>query len=133
MPLETGTYISDLIPTNPDPTDSETYGANHLQLIKATLKTTFPNVKGAVTAAHAELNALVGAISTGASIQVVTQPTTDDSSNAASTAYVTQKAFASALPGQAGNAGKFVTTDGANVSWAFLPSVDFLMMGQGII
>jgi hypothetical protein len=36
----------------------------------------------------------------------------------ATTAFVTAAAFSSALPGQAGNAGKFVTTDGTNASWA---------------
>lgn len=36
----------------------------------------------------------------------------------ATTAFVTAAAFNSALPGQAGNAGKFVTTDGSNASWA---------------
>lgn len=36
----------------------------------------------------------------------------------ATTAFVTATSFVSALPGQAGNAGKFVTTDGTNASWA---------------
>lgn len=38
----------------------------------------------------------------------------------ATTAFVTATAFASVLPGQAGNAGKFVTTDGTNASWSGL-------------
>lgn len=37
----------------------------------------------------------------------------------ATTAFVTAAAFNSALPGQTGNAGKFVTTDGSNASWAY--------------
>jgi len=32
--------------------------------------------------------------------------------------YISATAFSSALPGQAGNGGKFVTTDGTNASWA---------------
>ena len=33
-------------------------------------------------------------------------------------AFVAATAFSTALPGQAGNSGKFVTTDGTNASWA---------------
>lgn len=36
----------------------------------------------------------------------------------ATTAFVTATAFSSVLPGQTGNAGKYVTTDGTNASWA---------------
>jgi hypothetical protein len=39
----------------------------------------------------------------------------------ATTAYVVGTAFSSALPGQAGNAGKYVTTDGTTASWADVP------------
>lgn len=37
----------------------------------------------------------------------------------ATTAFVTAAAFSSALPSQAGNAGKFVTTNGTTASWDF--------------
>jgi hypothetical protein len=36
----------------------------------------------------------------------------------ATTAFVAATAFSSVLPGQTGNAGKYVTTDGTNASWA---------------
>ena len=39
----------------------------------------------------------------------------------ATTAFVTATSFSSALPGQAGNADKFVTTDGTNASWSYVP------------
>lgn len=39
----------------------------------------------------------------------------------ATTAFVTATAFSSVLPGQTGNAGKFVTTDGVNASWSYVP------------
>jgi hypothetical protein len=39
----------------------------------------------------------------------------------ATTAFVTATSFVTALPGQAGNAGKFVTTDGTNASWSYVP------------
>jgi hypothetical protein len=38
----------------------------------------------------------------------------------ATTAYVVGTAFSSALPGQTGNAGKYVTTDGTTASWALV-------------
>lgn len=39
----------------------------------------------------------------------------------ATTEFVMQEAFNSALPFQGGNAGKFVTTDGTNASWVDIP------------
>lgn len=56
MALETGIYISDLVPTNPLGSDPLAFADDHLRLVKATLKSTFPNVTGAVTKTHAELN-----------------------------------------------------------------------------
>jgi len=194
MALETGTYISDLVITNPTSTDPKSQGDDHLRLLKSTIKTTFPNVSGAVTPTHTELNYVDGVTSaiqgqidskgtitgqtwtgthafdsttsignvsateisyldgvtsaiqtqftditgtlipakgaitgqtwtgthsfTGATITVPTQSAGDNSTKAASTAYVIAQAFSTALPSQAGNAGKFVTTDGTNASWA---------------
>lgn len=57
---------------------------------------------------------------TGATTTVATQSAGNSSTLAASTAFVAATAFASALPAQAGNAGKYVTTDGTNASWAAL-------------
>lgn len=39
----------------------------------------------------------------------------------ATCSFVMSTAFSSALPGQTGNAGKFVTTDGSSASWAAVP------------
>lgn len=39
----------------------------------------------------------------------------------ATTAFVLSTAFSAALPSQTGNAGKFVTTDGTNASFSFVP------------
>lgn len=61
MGLETGTYIDDLVATNPvASTDSRREGDDHLRLIKSVLKNTFPNLDGAVTPTPAELNKLAG-------------------------------------------------------------------------
>jgi hypothetical protein len=43
MGLESGTYVNDLVTTNPTATDGVTQGDDHLRLIKSTLKTTFPD------------------------------------------------------------------------------------------
>lgn len=56
MALETGTYISDLVSTNPAGSDALAFADDHLRLIKSTLKNTFPNITGAVTLNQAQLN-----------------------------------------------------------------------------
>ena len=56
MALESGTYISDLVITNPASTDSKSEGDNHLRLIKSAIKATFPNITGEVTATQAQIN-----------------------------------------------------------------------------
>lgn len=58
MALETGTYISDLVTTNPVGTDTLDKADDHLRLIKSTVKATFPNITGAVTPTHTDLNKL---------------------------------------------------------------------------
>lgn len=60
MGLETGTYLSDLVPANPAGTDPKSQGDNHIRLLKSVLQNTFPNLNGAVNATPAELNRLVG-------------------------------------------------------------------------
>lgn len=54
--LETGTYISDLVTTNPTGTDNYSTADDHLRLIKATVKNTFPNINNAVTLTDEVLN-----------------------------------------------------------------------------
>lgn len=56
MALEVATYISDLVVSNPPSTDKRRQGDDHLRLIKSAVKNTFPNITGAVTATHEELN-----------------------------------------------------------------------------
>ena len=60
MALETGTYISSLNASNPASTDGLAQADDHIRLLKATIKATLPNVTGAITASHTELNALDG-------------------------------------------------------------------------
>lgn len=63
MALESATYISDLVATNPTSSDPKSQGDDHLRLVKSTLQATFPNVAGAVTATHTELNYVDGVTS----------------------------------------------------------------------
>lgn len=56
MALESTTYIDGLNPANPSSTDSVSQADDHLRLLKSTIKSTFPNVSGAVTKTHTQLN-----------------------------------------------------------------------------
>jgi len=71
MPLETGTYISDLNASNPAGTDTVDKADDHLRLIKSTLLASFPGVTGAVTATHTELNILDGVTATAAELNIL--------------------------------------------------------------
>lgn len=133
MALETGTYISDLVSTNPVAADPKSAGDDHIRLLKSTIKATFPNVSNAVTATHTELNYVDGvtsAIQTQLDLKapiaspeltgVPTAPTAETGSTGTQIAtldYVVATALSSSLPGQTGNAGKLLSTDGANGAW----------------
>jgi hypothetical protein len=58
VPLETASVISDLVSSNPAASDPLAGADDHIRLIKATVKNTFPNVTGQVTASHADLNSV---------------------------------------------------------------------------
>ncbi len=63
-----------------------------------------------------------------------TAATGTNTTQIATCAFVMAQAFNVALPAQSGNAGKFVTTDGTNASWASVPlAPDFLLINTGII
>ena len=61
MALESTTYISGLVVTNPTSSDNISDGDNHIRLLKSTVKATFPNVAGAVTGTHTAINSAVTA------------------------------------------------------------------------
>lgn len=56
MPLETATYINSLNAANPVSTDSVAQADDHIRLIKAAIKATFPNLTGPVLPTQAQLN-----------------------------------------------------------------------------
>lgn len=59
MALESSTYINGLVVTNPTSSDNISDGDNHIRLLKSTIKATFPNVTGAVSGTHTEINSAV--------------------------------------------------------------------------
>lgn len=126
MTVEAATYISQLDASYPAAGDAKSEGDDHLRLIKAAIKATWPNLTAtAINATSADLNALVNAATTGASaFNVTTQASTDNSTKAASTAFVSTAVaaavFAATLPSQSGNGGKTIYTDGATASWQSL-------------
>ena len=75
MALESTTYIDGLVTTNPTGTDPRSQGDDHLRLIKATIRSTFPNVSGAMTATHTELNLIDGYTGTTAELNYNDVPT----------------------------------------------------------
>lgn len=62
--LESATYINSLVVTNPTGSDPFNTTDDHIRLLKSTIKNTFPNLTGAMTADQAELNKLDGMTAT---------------------------------------------------------------------
>lgn len=61
MGLESATYISQLVATNPvGATDPKSQGDDHLRLLKSVLQSSFPNINAAVNGTPVELNAIHG-------------------------------------------------------------------------
>lgn len=60
MPVESATYITDFVSTNPDPADQKRFGDEHLRMIKSVLQNTLPNANAAITVTPTELNYLAG-------------------------------------------------------------------------
>lgn len=87
MGLEAGTYVSELVATNPPSTDLRKQGDDHLRLIKTVLRNTFPNADrawymedyvakiAAYTVVAADENKVISCSATGGAF-TVTLPTT---------------------------------------------------------
>ena len=75
MALESTTYIDGLVTTNPTGTDPRSQGDDHIRLVKSTIRSTFPNVSGAMTATHTELNLIDGYTGTTAELNYLDVPT----------------------------------------------------------
>lgn len=59
MPLETAQYINQLDAANPLGSDPIAAGDDHLRLIKAAIKATFPSITGPVNLTQAQINDLL--------------------------------------------------------------------------
>jgi len=84
MGLETATYISQLVATNPLATDPISQGDDHLRLIKSVLQAQFSGLSGttAVTASGAEMNLVDGCTATTVELNyldITTLGTSEDS------------------------------------------------------
>lgn len=71
MPVESASFISDLDETYPLSDDRVNKGDDHLRLIKAAIKATFPNLNAAVSASPAELNKLAGLATTATELALL--------------------------------------------------------------
>lgn len=58
MPLETASYINQLDAANPLGSDPIASGDDHIRLVKASVKNTFPNITGPVSLTQAQINSL---------------------------------------------------------------------------
>ena len=58
MAIETFGFIDDLNAANPTATDNVSEGDDHIRGVKATLKSTFPNLNAAMSATDEEINIL---------------------------------------------------------------------------
>lgn len=65
MPLETATTISDLVQSNPAGSDPLAKSADHIRLLKASMKATFPNWTGALVATNVAVDAAASAVANG--------------------------------------------------------------------
>ena len=64
-----------MVTTNPTGTDPRSQGDDHIRLVKSTIRSTFPNVSGAMTATHTELNLIDGYTGTTAELNYNDVPT----------------------------------------------------------
>lgn len=100
MTVETATNISQLNATYPAASDPKSEGDDHIRLIKSTLQATFPNITGVETSSATSNEATK--VATTSQVQA---------------AILAATGITAVLPGQGGNGGKFLQTDGTSASW----------------
>ena len=88
-----------------------------------------PTFTGTVTVSAITVSGGVASMSGASSVTVPTATVGDNSTKAASTAFVNTVAMAAALPSQTGNGGKFVFTDGSAAAWQTLLVSPEIWMG----
>lgn len=113
MPLETATYVDALVVSNPDGADARATADDHLRLIKASLKRTFPQLGGPVSASHQAIS-YVNDLSAGVQAQL---NALRDGSATAKAALVATSAVSAASAAALGGVGasSFARVDTQNV------------------
>lgn len=91
MPLETATYIVSLVVTNPDGSDQRNSADDHIRLLKACLRRTFPQLDGAVSLSHTQLMRLNDV---SASVQLQLNSLRDGTATAYNALYANSTSFA---------------------------------------
>jgi hypothetical protein len=91
MPLETATYITSLVITNPDGSDQKNTADDHIRLLKACLKRTLPLLDGAVSLSHTQLMRLNDV---SASVQLQLNTLRDGSATVYNALYANSASFA---------------------------------------
>ena len=104
MALESSTYISGLVVTNPTSSDNVGDGDNHIRLLKSTIRATFPNIDGALTATHTAIDGAVTATTDATSANTASKIVARDASGNFSAGTVT-----AALSGNASTASRWAT------------------------
>lgn len=56
MPLESATYLNNLVVSNPSSSDLMSQADDHIRMLKSVLQNTFPNVNGPITSTPHQLN-----------------------------------------------------------------------------
>lgn len=91
MALETASYVANLVESNPDGLDQRSTADNHLRLIKAALKRTFPKMDGAVSLSSAQVMYLNDV---SASVQLQLNQLRDGSATANNALYANSASLA---------------------------------------
>lgn len=110
MALESSTYIDGLNASNPAATDSLSQADSHMRLIKSTVKATFPNVSGAITASHTELNIVDGLTASTAELNTLDGVTSSASELNILDGVTSNASDINSLNGMAGSAGTVVAS-----------------------
>jgi hypothetical protein len=104
MALESATYINGLVETNPTSSDNISDGDNHIRLVKAVVKATFPNVTGAITGTHTKKHDSVTSVTAATNANTASTLVKRDASGNFSAGTITAALTGSVTGSLSGNA-----------------------------
>jgi hypothetical protein len=133
MGLESATYISELVTSNPTATDLEAQGDDHLRLIKASLQSTFPAASKATYIQQAEATVTSASPDLGAatSDNVSITGTTAITSFGTTTAGVIRRGRFTGILTLTHNATSLILPGAANITTAANDRFEALSLGSG--